>query len=437
MLYVGKETGYVGIVFNAGEERMPKIAKPLSAIEVKRLIEVGLHSVGTVSGLCLSVSASGSRSWILRVTIGSRRSDMGLGSYPEITLQAAHERARKYKDDIKNGINPIAERQARRQNIEWTFKRCAEAYIKSQRTEWKNDKHTQQVENTLKTYAYPKIGSMHVKDIAIKDVLRVIESEWTTKTETMRRVRQRIEAILAWAGAMGYREKQNPAVWRNNLDQVLAKRSKTNKPKPHPALQIKDVQGFTKALTTAEGQGAKCLQFAMLTACRSGEARGAAWSEINLKAAEWLIPSERMKADKDHRIPLSKKAIALLKSLVKFEGTDLIFAGQQNKQLSDMTLAAVIKRMNKPKVVWADDKGKPVVPHGLRSTFATWSQECTNYASELREHALAHTVGNAVTQSYERGAQFEKRRALMQDWANFCHAPVKAANVTDIRARSQ
>ena len=276
---------------------------------------------------------------------------------------------------------------------------------------------------------------MHVKDIAIKDVLRVIETEWTTKTETMRRVRQRIEAILAWAGALGYRDKQNPAVWRNNLDQVLTKRSKANKPKPHPALQIKDVQAFTKMLTAAEGQGAKCLHFAMLTACRSGEARGAVWSEVDLKAAEWLIPAERMKADKDHRIPLSKSAIALLKSLVKFEGTDLIFAGQENNQLSDMTLAAVIKRMNKPEVVWVDDKGKPIVPHGLRSTFGTWAQECTNYPSELREHALSHAVGNAVTQSYERGAQFEKRRALMEDWANFCNAPVNVTTVTQIRSR--
>ncbi len=413
---------------------MPKIAKPLSPIEVKRLIEVGLHPVGTVAGLCLNVSATGSKSWILRTQMGVRRIDMGLGAYPEITLGAAHESAREAKAKIKKGINPIAERQAKRQNIEWTFKACAEAYIKSQRSAWKNDKHASQWENTLSTYAYPKIGSMHVKDIALPDVLRVIEKEWSTKAETMRRVRQRIEATLAWAGVMGYRDKQNPAVWRNNLDQVLAKRSKATEPQKHPALKTKDVRGFIQALSAAEGEGAKCLYFAMLTACRSGEARGATWSEIDLDAAEWLIPAERMKKQIAHRVPLSSAVVTLLKSRVKYDGTDLIFVGNENKQLSDMTLAAVIRRMNKREVVWADDTGKPVVPHGLRATFATWSQEFTNYPSELREHALAHSVGGNTTQSYERGSQFEKRRALMQDWADFCHAPAKASNVTDIRA---
>jgi integrase len=417
---------------------MPKVAKPLTAIEVKRLSqtgEIGLHPVGTVAGLCLNISKTGSTSWILRTVMGSKRIDMGLGAYPEITLSTAHERARKAKDDIHNGINPLAERQAKRDTVAWTFQRCAEAYIKSQRSAW-TDKHASQWENTLSTYAYPKIGSTHVKDITSAHVLRVIQPEWATKTETMSRVRQRIEATLAWAGVMGYRDKQNPAVLRNNLDQVLTKRSKANKPQPHPALQIKDVQAFVKMLANAEGQGARCLHFAMLTACRSGEARGAIWAEIDLAKAEWLIPAQRMKADKDHRIPLSKAAINLLESLATFEGTDLLFVGQENNQLSDMTLAAVIKRMNKPKVIWADEKGKPVVPHGLRSTFGTWAQECTNYPSELREHALAHAVGNAVTQSYERGAMFEKRRALMQDWADFCELPqTKGSKVTRITKR--
>lgn len=413
---------------------MPKIAKPLKAVEVSRLTEVGMYPVGTVAGLCLNVKPSGSRSWILRTTMGNRRIDMGLGSYPDISLAAAHESARAAKAKIKEGINPLAERQARRNTVAWTFKLCAEAYIKSKRSAWKSDKHASQWENTLITYAYPKIGSTHVKDIALSDVLRVIEKDWSTKSETMRRVRQRIEAVLAWAGVMGYRDKQNPAVWRNNLDQVLAKRSTETEPTPHPALKTKDVQAFTKALSAAEGEGAKCLYFAMLTACRSGEARGATWSEIDLDKAEWLIPADRMKKKVAHRVPLSDAAVALLKAHPTFVGTDLVFVGNKNKQLSDMTLAAVIRRMNKPKVIWADDKGKPVVPHGLRATFATWSQEFTNYPSELREHALAHNVGSATTKSYERGSQFEKRRALMQDWANFMFAPEsKASNVTNLK----
>jgi integrase len=415
---------------------MPKVAKALSALEVKRLAGAGLHLVGTVAGLGLNISDTGSRSWILRTKMGSKRIEIGLGSYPDTTLSTAHERARAAKDEIKSGKDPIAQRKAKRAFVEWTFKRCAEAYMETHRSEW-TDQNAQQWENTLTTYAYPKIGSMHVRDIALADVLRVIEPDWATKTETMNRVRQRIEATLAWAGVRGYRDKQNPAIWRNNLDQVLPKQSKVSKPEPHPALQIKDVQAFTTALSAAEGQGAKCLHFLMLTACRSNEARGATWSEIDLEAAEWLIPAERMKADAAHRVPLSDAAVTLLKALVKFEGTDLIFVGNENKQLSDMTLAAVIKRMNKSEVVWADYKGKRIVPHGLRSTFATWAQENTNYPTELREHALAHRVGNATTQSYERGAQFEKRRAMMQDWGNFCHVPSKIASINHLIPKSR
>jgi len=397
---------------------MPKIAKALTAIEVKRIDGKGFHMVGTVSGLGLKISASGARSWILRTQIKSRRTDMGLGAYPAITLARAHELARAAKDSIKDGRDPINERRDTQAANEWTFQRCAEIYIKTYRPTWKSDKHAQQWENTLATYAYPKIGKTPVRNITMANVLEVIEPDWKKKTETMNRVRQRLEAVLAWAGVHGYREKYNPAVWHNNIAKVLPK-PKDSKPEPHPALQIKDVQAFTKALNAADGQGAKCLFFEMLTACRSGEARGATWSEIDLEAAEWLIPAERMKAGAAHRVPLSDAAVTLLKSLVKFEGTDLIFVGNENKQLSDMTLGAVIKRMNEPKVIWTDDKGRPVVPHGLRSTFGTWAQDKTHYPSELREHALAHRVGNATTQSYERGDQFEKRRGMMQAWADF------------------
>ncbi|MDA1332424.1 MAG: tyrosine-type recombinase/integrase [Proteobacteria bacterium] len=410
---------------------MPKIAKPLTAIEVKRLEGEGFHMVGTVAGLGLRISTSGARSWILRTQIKSRRTDMGLGAYPATTLARAHELARAAKHAIKDGRDPIDERRDEQSANEWNFQRCAESYIKKYRLTWKSNKHAQQWENTLATYAYPKIGKKPVRNITMGDVLSVIEPDWVTKTETMNRVRQRLEAVLAWAAVNGYRDKYNPAVWHNNIAKVLPK-PKGTKAEPHPALKIKDVQAFGLALNAAEGEGAKCLHFLMLTACRSNEARGATWSEIDSAAAEWLIPAERMKADAAHRVPLSDAAVTLLKSLVKREGTDLIFVGNENKQLSDMTLAAVIKRMNKPQVVWADHKGKPIVPHGLRSTFATWAQEHTNYPTELREHALAHRVGNAVTQSYERGDQLEKRRAMMQDWARFVHRAPRD-NVTSIR----
>jgi integrase len=345
--------------------------------------------------------------------------DIGLGSYPAVGLADAWVLARRELELIKQGVDTVQERRESKSLNSWTFKHCCETYIASHRAEWTNNKHAQQWENTLATYAYPKIGNKHVKDITLTSILSVIEPDWATKTETMNRVRQRIEAVLAWAAVKGYRERLNPAVWRNNLDQVLPKKSKVSKPRPHPALQTKDAQRFCKTLASAEGAGARCLRFLMLTACRSNEARGAAWSEIDLESAEWLIPAERMKADAAHRIPLSNAAVVLLRAQLRYVNTDLIFVGNNNSQLSDMTLSAVIKRMNKPKVIWADETGRAVVPHGLRSTFATWAQESTHYPSELREHALAERVGNSTTLSYERGAQFEKRRSLMEDWAVF------------------
>jgi len=414
---------------------MPKVVKSLSAIEVKRLTLPKLHSVGNVQGLGLKISASGAKSWILRTTVQGHRHDVGLGSYPSVTLADAVVRARFEVEQVKSGINPVQIRKERKAIGSQSFKDCAQAYLESHRSEWKNAKHAQQWENTLITYAYPKIGSMHVRDIGVKHILQVLKPHWVDKTETMTRVRQRIEAVLAWSAVMGYRPVQNPAVWRNNIDQLLPKQSKVSKAVPHASLQTKDVQAFYKALSEADGQGAKCLLFAMLTAGRSGEARGALWSEIDLDASEWLVPASRMKAGTAHRVPLSVAAVSLLRSLVRFDGTDLIFVGNKNQQLSDMTVAAVIRRLNKPVNVWVDVNNKPVVPHGLRSTFATWSQEFTNYPSELREHALAHRVGNATTQSYERGAMFEKRRALMQDWASFVSAPVpNVASVTSIQS---
>ena len=422
---------------------MPKVAKALSAIEVKRLSGAGLHLVGTVAGLGLNISDTGSRSWILRTKMGARRVEIGLGSYPDTTLSMAYERARAAKDAIKAGADPIAQRKARNSIVEWTFKRCAEAYIESKkaiasptdtteqqpggadtRKRWKSAKHSQQWENTLRTYAYPKIGAKHVRDITRDDIQGVIEPEWKTKTVTMDRVRQRIEVVLDWAAFKKYRDDTvpNPARWRGNLDKGMDSPGVVSKPEPWPALQIKDVQTFAKALCAADGEGAECLYFQMLTACRPNDARGATWAEIDLEAAEWLIPAERMKRNVAHRVPLSDAAITFLKKKVKYATTDLIFVGNNNKPLSDMTVGAVIKRMNKPTVVWTDNKGKKIVPHGLRSTFATWAQENTHYPSELREHALAHRVANATTQSYERGTQFEKRRALMEDWAKFIHS---------------
>jgi hypothetical protein len=361
--------------------------------------------VGTVAGLGLSVSKTGSRSWILRTKIGARRCDIGLGSYPEISLAKAHERARATKDDIRNGTDPIAERRTKSATVEWTFERCAHAYIDGHTASWKNAKHAQQWRNTLATYAYPVFGSKHVRDVGKTEVLQAIEPQWTTK-KTMARVRERIELVLSWATVRGYRSGDNPAVWRGNLDQVLAKPSKVSKVVPHRSLPYPSMQAFMTQLRKADGSGARCLELLIYTACRSGELRGALWSEIDVQAGLWHIPAARMKADRDHRIPLSAGAITLLESLPRFTGTDLVFPSSKNTMLSDMTLSAVMRRMK-----------VPAVPHGFRATFATWAQEQTGYPSDVRERALAHTVGSKTTAAYERGDQFEKRVQLMADWA--------------------
>jgi integrase len=292
--------------------------------------------------------------------------------------------------------------------VEWTFERCAKSYVDGHAASWKNAKHAQQWRNTLASYAYPVFGSMHVRDVGKSQVLQALEPHWVTKTTTMSRVRERIELVLSWATVREYRTGDNPAIWRGNLDQVLAKPSKVSKVVPHRALPYQSMSAFMGQLAAAPGSGARCLEFVIYTSCRSAEARGALWSEMDLEAGVWHIPAQRMKADRDHRIPLSTPAIKLLKSLPVIAGTDLVFPSSKNTPLSDMTLTAVLRRMK-----------VDAVPHGFRSTFATWAQERTGYPSDVRERALAHTVGSKTTGAYERGDQFDKRVQLMADWANF------------------
>jgi len=409
---------------------MAKIAKALGALEVKRLTEPGQHPVGTVPGLRLFVKPSGAKSWVLRTTIGTKRSDIGLGSYPAVTLAEAWERSRAALASIREGNNPISERKSKQAAIEWTFKTCALAYIEAFKPSWKNVKHGQQWENTLETYVYPHFGDKHVKDVDTEDVMKAIRVDWSTKNETMVRVRNRIELVLSWAAAQGYRPKGfNPAQWRGHLDQVLPKPSKVNKRTSFEAMPIDDMYDFMRLLANVQGTSARCLEFTILTACRSGESRGALWSEIDLDNATWSIPAARMKAGRPHRIPLSAKAIRLLLALPKFtdrEGkpVDLVFPGQSGeKPLSDMSLTLCMRRMK-----------LTAVPHGFRSTFTDWVAERTSYPSEVREMALAHAIGNDTEAAYRRGDLFDKLRNLMNEWATFlATAPAKGDNVVSLR----
>ncbi len=327
---------------------MPRIAKELGPLAVKRLTTAGLHPVGGVAGLMLQVSPTGTRSWLLRVKVGDKRREIGLGAYPGVGVALARKKAQETRDDIILGIDPVARRVAARQSIveqqqeekalNWTFKRCAEAYIKAKKPGWRNAKHGTQWVNTLTTYVYPSIGNVLVRHVNITHITNIIEPHWTTKNETINRVRNRIELVLDWATVRKLRSGDNPARWKGNLDKLLADRSIVAPVTGHKALASEDLYGFMLALKAVEGTSARCLEFAVLTASRSGESRLATWAEIDTKTRTWSIPGPRMKSGRQHNVPLSDDAVALLESLPRMEGADLIFPGAKaGKPLSDMS----------------------------------------------------------------------------------------------------
>jgi integrase len=394
---------------------MARKAKELGPLAVSRLSQPGLHFVGGVAGLALQVSASGARSWVLRIQIGDKRRDMGLGGFPDVPLANAREAARVARAKVKEGIDPIANARAARSALKaeqaaaQTFKTCALAYIEAHEAGWRNAKHAQQWRNTLDTYAYPVIGNLLVRDVGLPQVLSVLEPIWKKKTETASRLRGRLEAILDWATTRGYRTGLNPARWKGHLDTLLPAARTVAQAGHHSALPVHQMSTLMKALRQQPGMGAKALEFTILTAARSGETRGACWSEINLDTATWAIPADRMKAGKEHRVPLPKAALNILSALPRTENETLVFASPRGGMLSDMSLTAVLRRMN-----------INAVPHGFRSTFRDWCAEHTNYPREVAEMALAHAIGDKVEAAYRRGDLFEKRRQLMREWAEFC-----------------
>lgn len=407
---------------------MARKAAEMTALEVKKTTAAGLHFVGGVAGLALQVLPSGGRSWVLRVMIGSKRRDMGLGGYPDVTLAGAREAARAARDKVRQGIDPIEEARAARsifkaaQAAALTFEQCATKYILAHETGWKNAKHAQQWRNTLAQHAYPVMGSLLVRDVLLSHVLAVLEPIWLTTTETASRLRGRIELVLDWATARNYREGPNPARWRGHLDKLLPAPGKVAKAEHHAAMPIDEIGAFMQQLRLADGMGARALEFVILTAARSGEVRGATWAEIDRDASVWTVPATRMKAGKDHRVPLSDAALALLDTVAampRLADNDYLFQAPRGGMLSDMTLTAVLRRM-----------GLTAVPHGFRSTFRDWAAERTNYPREVAEMALAHAIGDKVEAAYRRGDLFEKRRQMMADWAAFLERVEKPAELT-------
>lgn len=415
---------------------MPKIAPELSAIKVRRLRPSGdgkksFVLVGGVSGLALQITPSGGRSWILRTAVGLKRREIGLGSYPAVSLADARRLASEVKEKIRRGVDPVEERKAARamliaaQSRSLTFSEAIDRALDAKLDAFSNPKHRAQWRSTLDNYAAPVIGEMPVNEIQVHDVLRVLEPIWREKTETASRLRGRIEAVLSWATVSGYRLGDNPARWKGNLKELLPAPKKLTKSDNQPALRIDDAPRWFAELQSRDGMGSQALIFLALTAARSGEVRGATWDEIDLEAAIWTVPAERMKASREHRIPLASGAVALLNALPRFSDNRLVFPAPRGGALSDMTLSAAMKRIHESDKAAGGPgftdrvSGRPAVPHGLRSTFRDWVAERTDYSGDMAEMALAHRVSNAVEAAYRRGEMVEKRRRMMAAWARY------------------
>ena len=395
---------------------MPKKAKELTAIEVKRLSKAGRHAVGVISGLLLVVKDTGVKSWIMRTTVGDKRRSIGLGPYPEISLSIAHEKARAVKAMVRKGLDPIAEKLARQAALKKesmqtiSFSEAARQCHKKKEKEFKNQKHVSQWLSSINRYACPIIGDLPVSEIGLPEIQAVLKPIWMEKTETATRLRQRLEAVLSWAEVAGYRTGDNPARWKGNLEHLLPKPGKIKNKTHFKALPWQGIGAFMVELRKRPAMTARALEWIILTVCRSGECRGATWAEIDLENRIWTIPAERMKMGIEHRVPLCQDAITLLEGLPRFEGSPCLFTAARGGPLSDMSISMLCRRMK-----------VEAVPHGFRSTFKDWCSENTSYPDMVSEMALAHGIKNAVQAAYRRGDLFEKRRRLMAAWMEYCN----------------
>ena len=362
------------------------------------------------------------RSWVFRFTLNQRTREMGIGSVRVLGLAEARAKAAECRRLIADGKDPIQERNKTRAEAtltvaaRMTFDQCAATYIAAHRDGWRNAKHAEQWENTLRTHASPVIGSLSIREVTLPHILKILEPIWRDKTETATRIRGRLESVIDWATVRGFRSGDNPARWRGHLDHLLPKPSKVTKVEHHPAVAFDQLPEFFARLGRQEGTGARALSFLILTAARSGEVRGATRAEIDFEAAVWTVPGERMKAGREHRVPLSPAALALIAASKDANQEAFLFPAPRDGQLSDMTLSAVMRRM---KVA--------AVPHGFRSSFRDWCSECTDFPREVAEMALAHVIGDKVEAAYRRGDLFDKRRRLMERWAAFCDVAARVA----------
>lgn len=395
---------------------MARLIKRLSTKKVEHARKPGYYPDG--ANLYLQVSDSGSKSWIFRYTINGRERQMGLGSLLKCSLTKARDKADEKRSLLDSGIDPLEEERAKEAQEKVTkarsitFAECATEYIKSHRVDWKNAKHAEQWTATLKAYAEPLIGSLPVADVDVALVLKVLRPIWTEKPETATRLRARIERVLDWATVSKFRQGDNPARWKGNLDHLLPALKKKSRVKHHASLPYSELGGFLQDLRKQDGVAARALEFCILTAARTGEVIGAKREEFDLDNSLWTVPGERMKSGREHRVPLSPRALELVRST----------EGEQVFSLSNMAMLALLERM-----------GKEITVHGFRSSFRVWGAEQTNYPREVLEAALAHVIGDETEAAYMRSDLFTKRRRLMEEWARYCERPQTGAKVVGIR----
>lgn len=391
------------------------LIRQLSALKVKHDLTPGMYPDGL--GLYLQVREGNAKSWVYRYRINGRLRDMGLGPAHSVTLAEARDKAEKCRAIRRSGLDPIEERRkeecaaAASAARVMTFRQCAEAYIESHRAGWRSAKHAAQWTATLETYVYPVFENLPVADVDRELVLKVLRPIWNGKTETAVRVRGRIEKILGWARINDYRQGENPARWKGYLDNLLPPRAKVTAVKHHAALPFTQIPEFMRCLRSEASVTARAFEFCILTATRTNETLQMRWDEVDEVAGLWIIPGQRMKSGREHRVPLSARALEVLVEMKQIRMSDFVFpGGKLQRPLSNMVFSMKLRRL----------KRAEITAHGFRSTFRDWAAELTNFPNEVVEMALAHTISNKVEAAYRRGDLFEKRRQLAEAWAAYC-----------------
>ena len=404
---------------------MARAVNRLSAAFVKSVIERGMYPDGL--GLYLQVGPSGGKHWVYRYRRGTKTTDMGLGALHTVSLAEARRKALRCRQQRFDHLDPLAEKRARQQPVlaDLSFADCAKQYIDAKTVEWKGNASVRQWSQSFRDHALPTLGKLPVRLIDTGHVMQVLEPIWREKTTTASRLRQRIESVLDWATARGYRKGENPGRWRGHLENLLPRPSKIRSVEPHAALSPDEVPAFLATLQSRQATSAWALRFITITPLRASEATGLRWDEVNLDDRSLTIPAVRMKGNVAFRVPLSAETLAILEHMAEVRHSDFVFPGQSGGPMNKNTMGVMLAAVGYGHVTI----------HGLRASFSSWAHERTNFAPEIIEASLAHKVGNATERAYRRGDFFNKRRRLMEAWGAYCTtAATQSSKIVSIGA---